>query len=90
MKLTVEMFGLSPFTEANSVDVEVQEEASISHLLEAMARKMPSLVGRVIQPGGKLVENYGLYVNSEFITDDHNIRFKKSDRVVLILLATGG
>ena len=45
-----------------------------------MGSKMPSLLGHVIEPGGKLVENYGLYVNSEFITDDHDIRFKQSDR----------
>ena len=90
MKLTVEMFGLSPFTEANSVDVEVHEGATMTQLLEALGRKMPSLLGRVIQTGGKLVENYGLYINSEFVADDHVIRLKQSDRVVLILLATGG
>ena len=56
MKLTVEMFGLSPFTEANSVDVEVQGGASMTQLLEATRRKMPSLLGHVIQSGGKLVE----------------------------------
>ena len=90
MKLTVEMFGLSPHTEENSVVVEVENEATLGQLMEAIGRKIPSLKGRVIQSDNRLVENYGLYVNGEFVSDDRAVRLKQSDRVVLILLATGG
>lgn len=90
MNLTVEMFGLSPYTEANSANVDVENGATIGHLLEQLARKVPQLKGRVIQPDNRLVENYGLYINGEFVTDNAAVRIKQGDRVVLILLATGG
>jgi molybdopterin converting factor small subunit len=84
------MFGLSPHTEANSVNVDVEHEATIGQLLERLGTKLPQLRGRVIQPDNKLVENYGLYINGEFVSDDSAVRIKEGDRVVLILLATGG
>ncbi len=91
MILTVEMFGLSPFAQTNSTQVEVPEQATVQQVVAALAEKMPALVGHVIQPDGKnLIENYGFYINSLFISDDHDLRLKPGDRVVLILLATGG
>jgi hypothetical protein len=95
MKLTVEMFGLSPFTDTNAVEVEVEvedgAEASLDQVIAALGRKLPALRGRVIDPArDRLVENYGLYVNSQFVSDDDQVRVKQTDRVVLILLATGG
>ena len=90
MNLTVEMFGLSPYTEANSVNVDVENGATIGQLLEKLGGKLPQLKGRVIQPDNGLVENYGLYINGEFVSDDSAVRIKQGDRVVLILLATGG
>jgi molybdopterin converting factor small subunit len=90
VNLAVEMFGLSPHTEANLVNVEVENGATIGQLLEELGRKVPKLRGRVIQPDNRLVENYGLYINGEFVSDDAAVRIKQGDRVVLILLATGG
>ncbi len=90
MNLTVEMFGLSPYTEANSANVEVEDGATIAQLLEKVGGKLPQLRGRVIQQNNRLVENYGLYINGEFVSDDSAVRIKQGDRVVLILLATGG
>ena len=90
MNITVEMFGLSPFTEANSVDLEVDDGETLAQIIQTLAQKMPSLKGRVIQPEGRLVETYGLYVNGQFVGDDHNVQIKQGDRIVLILLATGG
>ncbi len=90
MKLTVEMFGLSPYTEENSVGVDLENGATLAQLLEAIGQKMPSLKGRVIQSDNRLVENYGLYINGEFVADERAVKLKERDRVVLILLATGG
>ena len=85
------MFGLSPFAETNAVDVDLQSNASIDQLIEALGKAMPSFRGRVIQEGqNRLVENYGLYINGQFISDDQDVRIKERDRIVLILLATGG
>ena len=90
MNLAVEMFGLSPYTEANSVSVEVEDGATLGQLLQALGYKVPQLKGRVIQSDNRLVENYGLYINGEFVSDEGAVRLNQGDRVVLILLATGG
>jgi hypothetical protein len=91
MKLNVEMFGLSPFVDTNAVEVEVEGDSSLPRVIEALGHKLPALRGRVIDPDqNRLVENYGLYVNGQFVSGDEPVRLKASDRVVLILLATGG
>lgn len=91
MKRTVEMFGLSPFADTNAVDIELPDDSSVQQLIGALGEAMPSLRGRVIQEGqNKLIENYGLYINGQFVSDDANVRIRHVDRVVLILLATGG
>ena len=90
-KFTVEMFGLSPFTEDNSVEVEMREGASVAELVAALRKKMPAFRGRVIMADqDRLVENYGFYVNGEFVSDEGTVVLKQGDRIVLILLATGG
>jgi hypothetical protein len=91
MKLNVEMYGLSPFTDTNEVDVEVKEDAGLPDLIAALVKKIPSFKGRVIQAGdSRLVETYGMYVNGRFVDQDERLQLKPDDRVVLILLATGG
>jgi len=91
MKLTVEMYGLSPYTEANLIVIEVRDNASISDVLGAIVEKIPSLDGHVIQSGiNRLVETYGMYFNGRFINQDEAIEIKPDDRIVLILLAVGG
>ncbi len=91
MKLTVEMYGLSPYTEDNSVNVEVKDSAGFKNLLGAIVRKIPSLEGHVIRSDtNSLVETFGIYLNGRFIDQNEAIKLKPDDRVVIILLATGG
>jgi hypothetical protein len=91
MKLTVEMFGLSPFVDTNAVEVDIEGDGSLARLIEALGRKLPALSGRVIDPEhNRLFENYGLYINSQFVSGEEPVHLKANDRVVLILLATGG
>ncbi len=91
VKFNVEMFGLSPFTEANGVEVEVGQGANLADIVAALRDKMPTFRGRVIQPDrDRLVENYGFYVNGEFVDAEEEVHLKEGDRIVLILLATGG
>jgi hypothetical protein len=89
VKLTVEMYGLSPYTEDNSVIIEVKNGVGRSDLLRAVVREIPSLEGHVIQ-SDRLLETYGMYLNGRFIEQDELIEVEPDDRVVIILLATGG
>jgi hypothetical protein len=91
MILTVEMFGLSPVTNAASVQIELRSGASLADVVRGIADKMPVLVGKVIEKDrSRLVETYGFYVNGQFTGEDPDLRLKEGDRVVLLLLATGG
>jgi len=91
MTLTVEMFGLAPFSEASSVQVDLGQGATIGELVAAIARELPSFVGHVIDPGKtRLIENYGFYINSHLISDHQEVHLNPGARVVLLLLATGG
>ena len=91
MKYTVEMFGLSPFSEDNAVELDLPDGASLRQLFTALVLKIPAFTGRVIEPGtGRLVENYGIYINGQFASEHENVQLKPSDRIVLILLAVGG
>jgi len=91
VKYTVEMFGLSPFTEENAVDLELNDGATLPDLFRALADKISAFKGRVIEAGqDRLVENYGIYINGQFVSDYEGIRLRQTDRIVLILLAVGG
>jgi len=91
MILKVEMFGLSPFTSTSAVDLELNSGATLADVTRGLARQMPELVGRVIEKDlSGLIETYGFYVNGQFMADQPDLRLKEGDRVVLLLLATGG
>jgi hypothetical protein len=91
MKLTVEMYGLAPYTELNSIDIEIKENAGLKDLLGTIVQELTSLEGHVIQSDtNHLIETYGIYINGRFITQDEQIDIKQGDKIVLILLAVGG
>ena len=86
MKLTVEMYGLAPYTELNSIDIEVKENAGLKDLFGAIIKQLPYLEGHVIQSGvNQLIETYGIYINGRFIIQDEQIEVKPGDKIVLIL-----
>jgi hypothetical protein len=91
MQLAVEMYGLSPYTNFNKVDVELEAGTGIPELIGALGQKIPSFEGSVKEVGvNRLIETYGLYVNGQFVQQDDPVKFKPGDRVVIILLAVGG
>jgi molybdopterin converting factor small subunit len=91
VKLTVEMYGLAPYTELNKVDLEIGEGAGIGDLVGALGKKLPAFEGQVKEKGNnRLIEKYGIYLNSQFISQDDQVTLKPGDRVVIILQAVGG
>lgn len=88
--MKVEMFGLAPFSDLNEVEVETAENATLADVVSALRATVPVFGGRVIQSDrDRLVENYGFYVNGEFAPDE-TLHVTAGDRIVLLLLATGG
>jgi len=91
MKLTVEMYGLSPYTNLNKIDIDLETGAEIPELISALGQKIPAFEGHVKEAGkNRLIETYGLYINGQFVQQDDPIKLVPSDRVVIILLAVGG
>jgi molybdopterin converting factor small subunit len=86
------MFGLPrQLTSLPGVEVELNESAGIQQLIAALKSKIPALEGPVILQGiDRLTDNYAFVINGEFHLTDSDIRLKNGDRIVLILLATGG
>ena len=86
------MYGISPgITELTRVEVELNEGAAIDELVSALKAKVPALEGPVIQSGyNRLTEAYTFIVNGQFHFGEDEVKIKKGDRVVLVLLAFGG
>ena len=88
----VEMYGISPgITDQTRAEVQITEGAGIKELIDALKAKIPSLEGQVIQSGSsRLTESYALIINGQFYMGDNEVKLQKGDRVVLVMLATGG
>jgi len=92
IRCVVEMFGLPPeITELREVGVELKDRASLGDLIAALRRKIPALEGRVIRAGeDRLTQYYAFNINGRFHFDDSKLQLQDGDRVVLLLLASGG
>jgi molybdopterin converting factor small subunit len=91
-KSKVQMFGLpQQLTSLSDVEVDLSDPAGVQQLTAALRSKMPALEGPVIlHELDRLTDNYAFVINGEFHLNDSDIRIKNGDRIVLILLATGG
>jgi hypothetical protein len=91
-RATIQMFGLpKQITYLPEVEVDLSDPAGVQQLIAALRSRITALEGPVILPGtDRLTDNYAFVINGEFHLSDSDIRVKKGDRIVLILLATGG
>jgi hypothetical protein len=90
--LNIEMYGIPEnITLQNKVAVDLADEASLKEVVVALKRKIPALEGTVICQGQDLLlEEYSFIINGQSHPGDSNIRIKRNDRIVLVLMATGG
>lgn len=91
-KYKVEMFGLSnEVTNLKSVEVDLEEVASLKDIVAALRRKIPALEGSVIRAGqDRLTERYVFNVDGRFYFDTDNVRLPEGASIRLLLLSTGG
>jgi hypothetical protein len=91
-KSIVEMFGLPPkISQEGKVEIDLLDNASLKDVVKALKQKIPALEGPVIRQGqDELIENYAFIVNGQFQPGDGSLRVRTNDRIVLVLLATGG
>lgn len=91
-KCKVEMYGLPhEITDLMEVEVELEDGASMADIIAAMKEKIPSLEGPVIRTGeNRLEELYKFNVNGRFYFDGMDFQLQSSDRIALLVPATGG
>ncbi len=90
--LNVEMYGIpQDITQQYKTAVELDDNSGLKDVIRALKRRLPALEGQVICRGrNELIENYSFIVNGQSQPGDSNIRIQPGDRVVLVLMATGG
>ena len=91
-KCVIGLFGLPPgIADGHKVEVELEDEASLTDVIAALRRAIPKLEGPIIIAGeDKLTEHYAFNINGRFYIDDKEIRIGSGDNVALLALATGG
>ena len=91
-KCVIGLFGLPhEITGEHKVQVEINDEASLTDVIAALRHEIPKLEGLVIHVGeDKLTGYYAFNINGRFYVDDKEIRIRSGDNVALLALAAGG
>ncbi|MFH0915492.1 MAG: MoaD/ThiS family protein [bacterium] len=92
MKYNVEFFGMTnDAAGVRTVELELDDGASLKDLVGALRRKMPALEGSVIRPGeDRLTAHYAFNVNGRFYVDDYDVVVEGDDHILLLTFALGG
>jgi hypothetical protein len=90
--LQVEMYGIPQnITQQYKTAVDLEDGAGLKDVIQALKRQVPALEGPVIcQAQDRLTEAYSFIINGQSQPGDGNIRIQPNDRIVLVLMATGG
>jgi|WetSurMetagenome_2_1015567.scaffolds.fasta_scaffold476422_2 hypothetical protein len=90
--LNVEMYGIPQnITQQYKTVVDLEDESGLKDVVRALKRQIPALEGPVISQGqDQLIESYSFIVNGQSQPGDSDVRIQPNDRVVLVLMATGG
>lgn len=91
-KYNIELFGIPNIPDdLRKVEVELNNGARLKDVVAALRRKLPALEGSVFVAGeDRLREYYAFNVNGNFYDYESDIQLKNSDKIILLLLATGG
>ena len=89
---TVELFGVARMvSRTRELSLSLPAEARLSHVLQALAERLPMLVGRVIAPDRThLVDGYTCSVNGVVFVRDSNARINPGDSIILLAADAGG
>ena len=73
------------------VEVELKDGAGMADVVAALREKIPALEGPVIRTAeDRLVESFKFNVNGDFFFDGMDFQLQSSDRIALLMPATGG
>jgi len=91
-RINIEMYGIPQnISQESKITIEIEAKATLKDVVAALRRKIPALEGPVIMQGhNRLTENYTFIINGQFQPGDTDLSIQPDDRIVLVLLATGG
>jgi molybdenum cofactor guanylyltransferase len=92
VQCTVEFFGVAQLlAKTRIISLALPQEATYSHLFAALAKQLPTLVGRVItSEGDKLVSGCACNVNGVEFIRNPAIKVKAGDKVLILSADAGG
>jgi molybdenum cofactor guanylyltransferase len=89
---TVELFGMAQMmAKTKTVSLALPQDATLSHLLSALAEKLPMLVGRVITAEkNQLASGCACNINGLEFVRNATARVKTGDRILILSADAGG
>ena len=89
---TVELFGAARLlAKTREVSLALPQEATLSHVLSALAERVPVLVGRVIHSdGGSLLSGYTCNINGLDFVRAPSARIHSGDKIFILSADAGG
>jgi molybdopterin-guanine dinucleotide biosynthesis protein A len=92
LSCTVELFGVARLlAKTREISVSLSPDATLSHVLSAVAQKLPVLAGRVINPEGTdLLAGFACNINGTNFVRDLNIRVHPQDKIFILSADAGG
>lgn len=94
MKIRVEFLGLSRLvTGVRETSLDLEEGTTFGDIVSLLGTKYPELIGNVIQPGGKMLQEPNIFnLNArQMIQAGHlDTGPRDGDRVILMSMSAGG
>jgi len=89
---TVELFGAARLlAKTREVSLALPQEATLSHVLSALAERVPVLVGRVIHSdGGSLLSGYTCNINGLDFVRAPSAKIHSGDKIFILSADAGG
>jgi molybdopterin-guanine dinucleotide biosynthesis protein A len=89
---TVELFGVARLlAKTQEVSLSLPTDATLTHVLSAVAQRLPVLVGRVIHPDKMdLLAGFACNINGTNFVRDPDIKIHRHDRIFILSADAGG
>ena len=89
---TVELFGVARLlTKTKEVSLSLPQQATLSHVCQALAAEHPVLLGRVINPDrSSLSSGYSCNINGLEFVRNPNAKVNPGDKIFILSADAGG
>jgi molybdenum cofactor guanylyltransferase len=92
LSCTVELFGVARLlAKAQLISLSLPQDATLAHVLSAVAQRLPVLVGPVINPDATgLLPGFACNINGIDFVRDRNTKIRRHDKIFILSADAGG